>query len=476
MPYLKSISIRTTVNRSLAYILNPDKTEDLLYTNAVNCLPNAKDAYFAMKWVYEHFSGEKYNAPLPEKGKGSVKAIHYIQSFDPKDNISPELAHQITRTFARKAFGDNCQVVIATHVDKQHIHSHIIINAYGIDGRKYNDNWTIRKELRDISDRVCLAFGIKPIEPKKGVSQNAAYNEWEHKQRGTSWKQKIRLEIDGLILKVKNVDELLAELEMLGYTIKRGKYISVKAPDQQRAVRLKTLGEDYTVESLASRILWKDVGSGGTLLNQPSELSERYVAMIYDVEQLALTERKVQRKRDTSAPYSPQNDMDIYKLSAQLTIINRDNLRSIGEVEGKIRQLQHEVEKTRQELNALAAHQDTLTGLDEQAEEYFSLLDKTERTPADELRLKMYKTVLESNNITSRSDYEYLKSVVADTQKKAAPLKENFKKCSKLYELYSEIAKTYHEISRGDYISRLVEEQRKTIGTDQKKADRNGRL
>lgn len=476
MPYLKSISIRTTVNRSLAYILNPDKTEDLLYTNAVNCLPNAKDAYLAMKTVYEHFSGEKYNAPLPENGKGSVKAIHYIQSFDPKYNISPELAHQIARTFARKAFGDNCQVVIATHVDKQHIHSHIIINAYGIDGRKYNDNWTIRKELRDISDRVCLAFGIKPIEPKKGVSQNVAYNEWEHKQRSTSWKQKIRLEIDGLILKVKNVDELLAELEMLGYTIKRGKYISVKAPDQQRAVRLKTLGEDYTVKSLASRILWKDVGSGGTLLNQPSELSDLYAAMIYDVEQLALTGRKVQRKRDTAAPYSPQNDLDIYKLSAQLTIINRDNLRSIGEVEGKIEQLQYEVEKARQELNALTAQQDTLTGLVEQAEEYFMLLEKQQPTPADELRLKMYKTVLESNNMQSRSDYEYLKTVVADTQKKTTLIKENFEKCRRLCDIYSEIAKTYYEISRGDYISRLVDEQRRTIEAEQKKGDKNYRL
>ena len=218
MPYVKSISLRTTVNCSLAYILNPDKTEDLYYTNAVHCLPNAKDAYLAMKTVYEHFSGEKFNAPLPEKGKGSVKAIHYIQSFDPKDNISPELAHQIARTFVRKAFGDNCQVVIATHVDKQHVHNHIIINTYGIDGHKFNDNWTTRKQLREISDRVCLAFGIKPIVTKNGVSQNVAYNEWENKLRGTSWKDKIRLEIGKLILKVKNIDELLAELEMLGAT------------------------------------------------------------------------------------------------------------------------------------------------------------------------------------------------------------------------------------------------------------------
>ncbi len=201
-------------------------------------------------------------------------------------------------------------------------------------------------------------------------------------------------------------------------------------------------------------------------------MSERYAATIYDVEQLALNGRKVQRKRDPYAPYSPQNDMDVYKLSAQLTIINRDNLRSTGEVEGKIRQLQYEGEKAQQELNALTAQQDTFTGLTEQAEEYFSLLDKTERTLADELRLKMYKTVLESNNITTRSDYEYLKSVVADTQKKTAPLKENFEKCIRLCELYSEIAKTYYEISRGDYISQLVEEKRRVDDMERKKTDR----
>ena len=443
MPYLKSISLRTTVNRSLSYILNPDKTEDLLYTNAVNCLPNAKDAYLAMKWVYEHFSGEKYNAPLPKQGKGNVKAIHYIQSFHPKDNISPELAHQIARTFARKAFGDSCQVVIATHNDKAHVHNHIIINAYGIDGRKFNDNLATRKNLREISDRVCLAFGIKPIDTERGASRGIDYNEWEHKQRGTSWKQKIRLEIDGLILKVKNVDELLAELEMLGYTVKRGKYISVKAPEQQRAVRLKTLGEDYTVENLASRILWKDVGAG---LNNPCErsaLRDKYSETIDGIQAVNA------------------NHPTLEQLGAMLTVINRDNLRSIGEVEGKIRQLEYEVEKARQELNTLNAELNNLKTLAGQAEKYFSLLDKADRTPAEELRLKMHKTALESNNIVSCSDFEYLKSVVAETEQKATPFKENFEKCRQLYELYSEIAETYYEISKGDYIARLVEEEQK---------------
>ena len=443
MPYVKSISLRTTVNRSLAYILNPDKTENLLYTNAVNCLPNAKDAYLAMKWVYEHFSGEKYNAPLPKQGKGSVKAIHYIQSFDPKDNISPELAHQIARTFARKAFGDNCQVVIATHIDKQHVHSHIIINAYGIDGRKFNDNLTTRKKIREISDRVCLAFGIKPIEPKQGLSQNIDYNEWEHKQRGTSWKQKIRLEIDGLILKVKNVDELLAELEMLGYTVRRGKYISVKAPNQQRAVRLKTLGEDYTVESLASRILWRDVGAG---LNNPCEksaLRDKYSETIGSVQEV-----------NASHPTLEQ-------LGTLLTIINRDRLQSIGEVDGKIEQIKFELEKSRQEVNTMETKCNLLKSLAAQAEQFFALTDKPSLTAEEQLRAEMYKKTLAQKNIESLSDLDYLKGVISETEQKAEPIREHYNKCASLLKEYSDVAATYEEISQGDYISKLIEQERK---------------
>ncbi len=329
--------------------------------------------------------------------------------------------------------------MIATRVD-----NHIIINSYGIDGRKFNVNKKTLDELKEISDRVCLAFGIQPFDKSKDKRKTVEYNEWQNEQRGTSWKQKIRLEIDGLILKVKNVDELLAELEMLGYTVRRGKYISVKAPDQQRAVRLKTLGEDYTVESLASRILWRDVGAGIKNPCKSSALRDKYSKTIDDIQAVNA------------------NHPTLEQLGAMLTVINRDNLRSIGEVEGKIRQLEYEIEKARQELNTLTTELDNLKTLAEQAEEYFSLLDKAERIPADELRLKMHKTVLESNNIVNRSDYEYLKSVVADMQKKAAPLKENFERCSKLCELYSEIAKTYYEISKGDYIARLVEEELKS--------------
>ena len=359
-----------------------------------------------------------------------------------------------------KTFGDNCQIVIATHLDKGHLHNHYILNTYALDGKKFNDNQTTLKHIREYSDRVCLAFGIQPIAETKNKGKTLAYNEWEHKKRGTSWKQKIRLDIDRLIATAKNLDELLCELELMGYSIKRGKYISIKAEEQERYVRTKTLGEDYTEESLVSRILWRDVGSAVTLTGEPAPIRSEYLKAIDEVSELARTGQKIQRKRDSSVPYTPENDMDVYKLSAQLTIINRDNIHSIGELEGKIEKLKAEYENARQELNALSAKQESLGSLIEQAEKYFELLDKPSLTLSEKLKLNICKQAISSHNIQSRPELEQLKSTAQETAKKIALLKENFEKCRQLYEVYSDIAHTYYDISSGDYISRLVEEER----------------
>ncbi len=459
MPYVKSIPIHTSVNRSLAYILNPDKTEDLLYTASLNCMTNAKAAYLSMKTVYEHYTGEKYNAPLPIEGKGSVKAIHYIQSFDPKDNVSPELAHRIAKAFARKTFGDDCQIVIATHIDRGHVHSHFILNSYSLTGQKFNDNQTTLNHIKEYSDRTCLAFGIQPFDKTKGKGKTMAYNEWEHKKKGTSWKQKIRLEIDRLIGSAKSLDELLSELELKGYEVKRGKYISVKAPEQQRFVRTKMLGEDYTEDSLISRIIWHDMGTDISLSGELSPINIDYNKAIDEVSKLADSGGKIQRIRDSSYPYSSKNDMDIYKLSAQLAILNRDNISSIGELEGKIYRLKQSYENARVELNLLTSKQEYLDTLLEQADTYFSLVDKPYLTVADNLRLNISKQSLQNANINTREDYEHMKSTQQETKQKLAALKENFQNCKRYYDVYSDIAKTYYAISSGDYISKLVKEE-----------------
>lgn len=429
MPYLKSISLRSTVNRSIAYILNPNKTDDLLYTTSLNCFTNAANAYLNMKLVYEQFSGKKYNEPPPLKGKGRVKAIHYIQSFDPKDNISPELAHKIAKAFARKTFGDDCQIVIATHVDKQHVHNHFILNSYGIDGQKFYDNLTTRKRVREYSDRVCLAFGIQPIT-QKGHSGNLSYNEWENKRRGTSWKEKIRNEIDSLICLVNNFEDLLHALEAKGYTINRGKYISVKAPEQQRAVRLKTLGDDYSEENLSSRILWKDVGAN----TAKSELQSCFNSAI-------------------------ENNLDVYKLSAQLAIINRDNIHSIGELNGKIQKLKIEYENACREINKLSEKLSQFETVEKQVGGYFDLLEKSELSETEQLQLKMYGSLAERCNIHSRDELQRVEKLRKDTSEKVERLSEQMKKCKQTYDTYADIADTYRKISEGDYISNLIKER-----------------
>ena len=153
--------------------------------------------------------------------------------------------------------------------------------------------------------------------------------------------------------------------------------------------------------------------------------------------------------------------MDVYKLSAQLSIINRDNIHSIGELEGKIQRLKSEYENARQEINALAMKQERLDGLIEQAETYFELIDRPDLSASEELRLEICRQTLESNNISDRADYDRLKAIQQETDKKISALKKSFENCRKLYEVYADIAETYNNISKGDYISNLIAEKKR---------------
>ena len=153
--------------------------------------------------------------------------------------------------------------------------------------------------------------------------------------------------------------------------------------------------------------------------------------------------------------------MDVYKLSAQLSIINRDNIHSIGELEGKIETLKASYENARQELNSLIVSQEKLEGLTEQAEEYFSLADKASLSPAEQLKLNICRQSMINNNINVREDFDRLNALLKETGKKIAALKTDFENCKQLYVVYADIAKTYDEISMGDYVSKLVEEERR---------------
>ena len=429
-------------------------------------MTDAELACDQMRLVYNQFARDRFGSPPPLDSKGTVKAIHYIQSFSPDDNVTPELAHRIAMTMIRKNFGDDAQAVIATHVDKDHLHSHIIICSYSLSGQKYYANKESLRQFRQNSDGVCRAFGIDIHPNLKDKGRSVDHYEWEQRKNGTSWKEQIRQAVDELIGSVSSLDELMQTLEERGYEVKRGKYISVKAPGQERFIRTKTLGEEYTEDSLNIRITYRDMGTGVT---PAQELSRAYSAVLNDVRILAVQHKKVQRKRIITAEYSADNDLDVYKLSAQLSVINKNNISSIGELEGQISRLKDFYDKQRGEINDLIEEHNRLVSLWEQAQEFYALSEKDVLSETEQLRKALCKQAMERNEILNFADVDSLRRNVESLAKRIGGMRDSLEKCRQQYEVYSDIRDTYYKISKGDYLSNLVEEERKQREQTKKK-------
>ncbi|MBR1833851.1 MAG: relaxase/mobilization nuclease domain-containing protein [Ruminiclostridium sp.] len=410
-----------------------------------------------MKYVYEQCTHHRFNEPLNKIGKNRVKAIHYIQSFTPDPNLTPEQVHHMGLAFIRKAFGDNVQAVIATHVDKEHLHNHILINTYGIDGHKFNDNYTTRRKLRDISDRVCLAFGVPYIEPKH--KRGMTYGEWNALRKGTSWKEKIKKEIDTLVLSCKNYDELAAALEERGYVFKYGTYTAIKAPEQKNFTRLKTLGEDYTIENIASRIKWKDdLGNASRedAYNKGQSLTICFAGIITQLAKRIVDGTKKPNKRDESLEYLPHNDRDIFQLSAQLALINRLHIHSISQVSEKIEEAQKEHDKVVSEFNALTSEHHRLADLLKQYDSYCELEDKPDKTMTEKMKLSLARQSLARHGIISPEDVRQLEIQKQDYDDRIAEIQRTINDKDYLVRALREISDTYYDISQGDYISKLI--------------------
>ncbi len=184
--------------------------------------------------------------------EGTALAHHLIQSFLPRE-VSPEKARQIGIELADKMLDGKYQYIIATHIDKGHIHNHIIFNSVShITHRYYESYKKTYYQIRNLSDQLCAENGLHIIPPSPNRGQS--YYEYIQTKQGTSYKAKLKETIDRLIPFCKDYEDLISKLAQQGYEIKRGKYISVRASDQERFTRIKTLGADYTEDALVSRI------------------------------------------------------------------------------------------------------------------------------------------------------------------------------------------------------------------------------
>ncbi|MBR1750359.1 MAG: relaxase/mobilization nuclease domain-containing protein [Ruminococcus sp.] len=453
MPYLKSVCIHSTVDRSLNYILDPEKTNGK-YITSLNCMADPKAAYDMMKLVYEQHSGKRFDAPIPKEGKARVKAIHYIISFDPKDNVSPSKAMVIGREFVKKMFGMDCQCVIAAHTDTDNMHLHILVNSYDISGKKIYSNWHTLNRAREISDEVCKRYGIEPYKGKGRDGGTVVYNEWQHRKEGTSWKKQIAEKINELIPQVQSVDDLIETLKAQGYEIKRGKYISVKAPGQERYVRTKTLGEDYTEESLATRIRFNYVEGGFSIAQyDTSELYHAYADVTDGIYKL---------------DDSPADELD--RMYAILYVLNEKDINSIGEVEGKSQQISKELERLQKEADLVSFGQTKREEIIYHAEQYFKYKDIENPTDYELQMLETFRQSMEKNDIHSETDVDKLRDKHKQYEEYLSQL-EGYKQSLLSYRaVYADIQATYAQISKGDYISNIVEQERrrKAVGQQTK--------
>ena len=461
MPYCKSVAIHGHVDKTLKYILDPDKTEELKYTSSINCMTEADLAFTQMKAVYEQYARRSYDAPQSKSGKSAVKAIHYIISFADSENVTPELAHKIAKALVRKNFDEDTQAVIATHTNTEHVHCHILVNSYSISGQRFYENQKSLRIVRENTNGVCRAFGVTPALNFENKGRSIFHYEWECKKKGISWKEHIRNAIDNLIPSVSSLDDLLAELERHGYSIKRDKYLYIKAPGQQRSVSLWNLGEDYTEESLNSRILWRMVGGGNGIKHFSNTAIERaYISVIGEVRIIASEKRKVQRRKDPNAPYDVNNDLDIYRLSAQLTVINQDKIMSIEDLKYRIDKQSAEYIALQEQLSQKLLEQEQMQELICQSEFYFANANKYDLSAEDNNRLEIYKSSMMANDIHSPDDIEYWRDRNSKLQSDIMALKNTIAEKKNKLAMYTDIHDTYYEISRGDYISKLVEEEK----------------
>ena len=264
MAVTKIKPVKSTLSKALDYIENPDKTDGKMLISSFGCSYETADIEF----------GYTLSQALD---KGSNLAFHLIQSFAPGE-VDYEKAHEIGKQLADAVTKGQHEYVVTTHIDKGHIHNHVIFCAVNfVDHRKYNSNKRSYYGIRNMSDKLCRENGLSVVVPGKG-SKGKSYAEYQAEKTGTSWKGKLKIAVDALIPQVSSFEELLQRLQAAGYEIKPGKYVSCRAPGQERFTRLKTLGADYTEEAIRERI----AGRRAKAAKAPRE--QRGVSLLIDIE------------------------------------------------------------------------------------------------------------------------------------------------------------------------------------------------
>lgn len=331
MAVTKIKAIRGTLSKAIAYILNPEKTDDKLLVSSYGCA--SENAAREFEWTRKI---------AEQKGMNPVRIIarHVIQSFEIGE-VTPELAHEIGKQFADEILGGKYEYVLTTHIDKDHVHNHLIFNAVDfVDYHAYKSYKRIYYDMREVSDRLCKENGLSVIPPSQ--NKGMGYKEYTEAKRGTSWKQKLKQTIDRLVITAKDYDDFLRLMQEAGYEIKTGKYISFRAEGQERFTRSKTIGENYTEERIKERI------TGRTPRRNRRQTVPKGISLIGDIqERISLIDSK---------GYEYKAKLTILKEAARtLNYLTENNLLQYADLEKKVEDVHSSYDRTGKELKGVEA-------------------------------------------------------------------------------------------------------------------------
>ena len=331
MAVTKIKAIRGTLSKAIAYILNPEKTDEKLLVSSYGCASETAAREF--EWTRKI---------AEQKGMNPVRIIarHVIQSFEIGE-VTPELAHEIGKQFADEILGGKYEYVLTTHIDKDHVHNHLIFNAVDfVDYHAYKSYKRIYYDMREVSDRLCKENGLSVIPPSQ--NKGMGYKEYTEAKRGTSWKQKLKQTIDRLVITAKDYDDFLRLMQEAGYEIKTGKYISFRAEGQERFTRSKTIGENYTEERIKERI------AGRTPRRSQRQTTPKGISLIGDIqERIRLIDSK---------GYEYKAKLTILKEAARtLNYLTENNLLQYADLEKKVEDVHSSYDRTGKELKGVEA-------------------------------------------------------------------------------------------------------------------------
>ena len=272
MAMVKIHGVKTTPEKTVRYVANPEKTMDRYLIDGINCTRNEDTVIAKMKCYRKWYQSDRTHKNL---------SFHVIHAFSSKENISAEKAHEISMEWFRNNFPSDVLAIVATHNNTDSLHTHFVVNNISLNGKGLSFDKTWQRRAIENSNGLCKRYNLVHSITDIDKPSELKMNWWEYQQvnKGNSWKESLRKLIDKLIKIVKSIKELFSQLRSKGYEVNETeKGVTIKPKDVERTINIKTLGRFYTVDKLEERINMANTPREA-LISEYSEIEGKLKAM-----------------------------------------------------------------------------------------------------------------------------------------------------------------------------------------------------